>query len=302
MFFGYSYFLILNYVGGDQASYRALYEALSITKFLDVPFVAEKYIIASDWLSFYLLWMGAVLGINKDIYIALANTLMLLFLCLSARKSGVNYPMIALLMCNYYVIVLMTSAERLKFAFIFLFLAVLVRQKKWKILFYLLSVFAHLQSLILLASVALNYYKSIIWKLLRGGLWKKGVFSAVGAVVLGGAFFYIKLDSIEAKFKSYSDYGAFVEVLQIAVFMLAGLFFIKNKFGFFVSLLVLIIAAFLVGGHRVNMIAVFFGVYLFWIERKGNHPFLYVVMIYFAIKSMPFVLNILNYGNGFHEF
>ena len=296
----YSYYLISNYVVGDQIVYRALYEALSSASFLEVPFVAEQYISAFDSLSFYLLWIGAVLGVDKDVYIALANTLLLLALYVLARRHNVNNSMIALLMCNYYVIVLMTGAERLKFAFIFLFLAALMRQKKWNILFALLSVFAHLQSIIFLTSLALNQYKNIIWNLLRGNLRRKSFFSVVGALALGVVLFYSRLDAIEGKYNYYSQSGALAEVLQIAVFMLVGLLFIKNKFGFFISLLVLMMLTFFIGGNRVNMIAVFVGVYLFWIEGKGNHPFLYVTMIYFVYKSVPFVSNILNYGNGFH--
>lgn len=298
--FFYSYYLISNYVFGDQIVYRALYEALSNISFLEVPLVAEQYISASDVLSYYLLWIGAILGIDKDIYIALANVLLLLSLYVLARRHGVNHSMIALMMCNYYVIVLMTGAERLKFAFIFLFLAAVVRGRQLKILLGLLSIFAHLQSLIFLASLALNHYKNIILRLLHGNLRKKSVFAVVGAVLLGAMLFYIKLDSIEGKFESYREGGAFAEVLQIAVFMLAGLFFIKNKFGFFISLLILMLSTIFIGGSRVNMIAVFVGVYLFWIEGKGNHPFIYIIMIYFAFKSVPFVLNILNYGNGFY--
>lgn len=296
----YSYYLISNYVFGDQIIYRELYESFSGASFLEVPFVAERHISAFDSLSFYLLWIGAALGIDKDVYIALANTLLLLALYVLARRHSVNYSMIALLMCNYYVIVLMTGAERLKFAFIFLFLAALMRKKKWNIFFALLSVFAHLQSLILLTSLALNQYKNIIWNLLRGNLRRSRISSVVGALVLGLVLFYSKLDAIGEKYNYYSQSGTFLESVQIILFMLAGLLFIKNKFGFFISLLSLMMLTLFIGGNRVNMIAVFVGVYLFWIEGKGNHPFLYVTMIYFAYKSLSFVSNILSYGNGFY--
>lgn len=296
----FSHWLISNYLYGDQVYYRALYEALSSTSFLDVLSVAEQYIKASDALSFYLLWVGAIFEIDKDIYIALANTVLLLLLYVLARRHGINYSMIALLMCNFYVIVLMTGAERLKFSFIFLMLAALARGRKSKIILFLLSIFAHLQTLIFLASLALNHYKIIILDLFRGVFRKNGVVSLVGVMTLGGALFYGQSNAIEEKFRSYAQAGALTETLQIFLFLLAGLFFVKNKFGFFVSLLALMMLTLFIGGNRVNMIAVFVGVYLFWIEDKGNHPFLYATMIYFALKSIPFVLNIMNHGNGFY--
>ena len=298
--FFYSYYLISNYIYGDQTSYRALYQALSDASFLEVASTAQQYIGASDILSFYLLWVGAILGIDKDIYIALANTLMLLLLYFLARWNAINYSMIALLMCNFYVVVLMTGAERLKFAFIFLFLAALAHRKKTRVFLAVSSVFTHLQSLILLASLVLNNHSEIIRHLLRGSLKKKAALSVVGAFILGVVLFYIQLDAIGEKFYVYSESGALAEVFQIVVFLMLGLFFIKNKFGFFIALLALMILAFFVGGNRINMIAVFVGVYLFWIEGRGNHPFLYIIMIYFAFKSVPFVINILNHGNGFY--
>lgn len=299
VFFGYAYFLTSNYIYGDQIHYRLLYDALSDADFWDVPLVSLRYISASDLLSFYVLWVGAGLGIDKDIYIALANTLMLSELYLLARRCGINYSMIALLMCNFYVIVLMTGAERLKLAFIFIFLAALADQKKWKMAFGVGSIFLHLQSIILLASLVLNYYKYMISKALHGRLPKRDFLIFVSILFLVWILLYNMLDSINSKFESYSEGGSLAGALQIAIFLLAGLLFINNRFGFFISLLPLMIATLFIGGERVNMIAVFAGVYLFWVERKGNHPFLYVTMIYFLFKSVPFVSNILKYGDGF---
>ena len=298
--FGYSYFLISNYLYGDQNSYRALYDALSVVDFLDVPIIAERYITASDWLSFYLLWPGARLGIDKDIYISFFNTIMLLCLYVLARRHGVGYVMIALIMCNFYIIVLMTGAERLKFAFVFLFLAELVHSRKFKASFFLLSILSHLQSFILLVAASLNNYKDLFLKLLRGSLRKKLVPSILLALIFGAILFYVKTEAIAQKFESYREGGALTEGLQIAIFMAIGLIFIKNKLGFFICMLALMVGTIFIGGQRVNMIAVFLGVYFFWLERKGNHPFLFFIMVYFAFKSVPFVFNILNYGNGFH--
>lgn len=300
IFFGYSLFLISNYLYGDQSIYRELYDALSVADFLEVSVIAERYITASDWLSFYLLWSGARLGIDKDIYISFFNTIMLLSLYVLARRHRVGYAMIALIMCNFYIIVLMTGAERLKFAFVFLFFASLVYSRRFKALFFLLSILSHIQLLILLAAASLNSHKDLILSLLLGSLRRKFVPPFLLFLIVGAILFYLKIEAIAQKYESYREGGALAEGLQIAIFLVFGLIFIKNKFGFFICMLLLMLGAFFIGGQRLNMIAIFIGVYFFWLEGRGNHPFLFFIMIYFIFKSVPFVFNILKYGNGFH--
>ncbi len=301
LIFGYSYFLISNYLYGDQVSYRGLYAALAATDFLDIPITAKNFIDASDVLSFYFLWIGAHFGIDKDIYISLANTLMLLSLFVLARKYNINYTMILLLFCNYYIVVLMTGAERLKFAFIFLFLSDIVRDRKLKIPFLVSSVFAHLQSLILLPSLVFIAYKDNLSSFLKKRNFRPmTIISFLAVGVIGGLLFYSNIDEVATKFDLYEKEGSVFSSLQIVVFLSLGLFFIKNKLSFFIVLLPLLLATFFIGGNRVNMIAVFVGVYMFWREQRGNHPFLYIVMIYFFFKSIQFILNIVDYGEGFY--
>lgn len=117
--FVYSYFLIVYYTEGDRFGYRALYEALSNANFSEVPEISTMYVNASDWLTFYILWIPAKSGINKDFFIACSNLLLLGCLYLALVRHRINYALIALFLLNYYVIVLMTGAERLKFSMIF---------------------------------------------------------------------------------------------------------------------------------------------------------------------------------------
>lgn len=300
VFFIYSYILISNYTHGDQYIYRALYDALASASFRDVPSVAESYVDASDFISFYILWLGAYLGVDKDIYISFANTLILALLFIIARKYSINYTMIVLLLCNYYIIVLMTGAERLKFAFIFLFLAEIFHRQKWKIFFLVLSVLAHLQSIILLTPLAFQRYGELIRNLMLGHLHKSRFIALLVIGFIGVILFYYNETAMTVKYYAYSEAGALEESLQILLFMSLGLVFIKNRVSFFIVLFPLLMGTLFIGGNRLNMIAFVVGVYMYWLEKKGNHPFLYIIMIYFALKSVPFVYNILKHGSGFY--
>lgn len=301
IFFLYSFVLISNYTDGDQYHYRAIYDALSSADFLDVLEISRVYVNASDPLSFYILWVGSRLGVDKDIFISAANVVLLSCIFLLGRRYRVNYFIMLMLLSNFYIVVLMTGAERLKFAFIFIFLAMIVKWKYWKLMFLLSSVFSHLQSIILLAAGGAGYFAERISKNMKQGFLGKSVVLGGFLVALVGFVVVIVIfDSIEAKAVSYMGNAGIAELVQIALFFGAGLFFLKNKVQFTVTMFPLLVAAFLLGGNRVNMIAVMLGVFLFWLEGKANHPFMYAIMLYFSIKGLLFIENIMRYGNGFY--
>jgi len=301
VFYLYSFILISNYTDGDQRSYRALYDALSGVELIDVLEVSRFYITASDPLSFYILWSGARLGIDKDVFISLANVVLLSCLFFLARRYRANYLIVLMLMSNFYVVVLMTGAERLKFAFIFVFLAMIVKGRFKKIVFLVSAVFSHLQTIILLASFFMGDISAKVSKDFQKGAVRKSVALGGFFVVLAGfAVVFALLGDIDRKADQYSNESGIVGLAQVVGLFAAGLVFLKNRTRFIATMLPLVIAVILLGGQRVNMIAVMLVIFLFWLEGKVNHPFMYIVMLYFSVKSIPFIKNIMEYGNGFY--
>jgi hypothetical protein len=61
----------------------------------------------------------------------------------------------------------------------------------------------------------------------------------------------------------------------------------------------LIVLAWLLGDFRINMIIFIVGMYLLIIEGRSNHPLAIVMMLYFSLKSLPFIYRIYLYGHGF---
>jgi hypothetical protein len=302
LFYWCSFVLISNYTGGDQFAYRALYDSLATTDFWDVIEISKIYISAEEPLSLYILWAGSYFGFDKDIFISSVNTGLLVCVFLLAKRYRVNAAMLLLVFSNYYLIVLLTGAERLKFSMLFVLISALVSKRSIKIVAATASVFSHLQTLILFGSLAMGeFYFQIRSSLMSGRRYIKSLVG-LSAIVIGFLIVvYAQREGLESKVGSYlSDKFLLSEVIQILIFCIAGLYFIKDKIRFALSIVPLALLTTLIGGARVNMIAVFVGVYLFWREGKSNHPFLYVLMMYFSLKTIPFVQRVMIYGDGFY--
>jgi hypothetical protein len=73
----------------------------------------------------------------------------------------------------------------------------------------------------------------------------------------------------------------------------------KNKLRIILSSIPIIISIYFVGGMRVNMIAVTLFLYFIVIEKKTNNIFIIILLIYLSIKTIPFIYNIIQFGDGF---
>jgi hypothetical protein len=300
--FAYSYFLIVNYTEGDQRSYRVLYDALSNANFSEVPEISNIYVIASDWLSFYILWIPAKIGIDKDFFIACSNLLLLGCLYFVLLKHRVNYALIILFMLNYYIIVLMTGAERLKFSMIFLLLSYLSKGRMKKIVFACMSVLCHMQTLLLFFSVFFGRYsRQLAMMLANGKIKKRDIFLLIFMLTFLAVFIYFQLSWIQSKAMAYMGDGLHItDVMQIIIILSVGLFLLSNKSLYVLTMLPLFLSVLLLGGMRVNMIAFVVFMYLSLKEGRGNHILIHFLALYFFIKSIPFVQNILEHGDGYY--
>lgn len=300
--FVYSYILIVNYTQGDQTSYRALYESLKSANFFDVMDVSTSYVSASEWLTFYILWIPAVSAVPKDIFISCANLLLLNGLFLVLKKYQVNIWIIFLFLINFYVIVLMTGAERLKFSIIFLLISELVNNRKAKVFFAVCSVFAHLQTILFYIAIFFGKYVQVFLLTIKTArIEKKNLYFFLFLIIFA-VFLYLNYSSaIQAKLDFYSvNNFNILELFQIAVIGLCGLYILKNRYLYLFSLFPPAYLVILIGGIRVNMIAFMVFVYFILLEKKQNHIIFQLLMVYFFVKSIPFVQNIFEFGNGFH--
>jgi len=295
-----SYYLLSYYTYGDQVWYTKLYQALNGANIDEVLILSYNYVGGQEPISAYILWLGANLDIDKNIYVSLLNVVLIISLFFLLRQYRVKILMIGLFLTNFYIVVLMTSAERLKISYIFLILAMQFADKK-RFLFLLSSPFAHLQNIILLSLTVLIYFEDLLKDFIFNKVVKKrGVLSLIMIVVVVTAVILYLLDNILNKASSYIAQDiAITELINLVILAAIAFYVSKKRFRIFLIVLPSIPLIMSIGGTRFNMIAITLIIYLLMEERKLHHPLIYLLMAYFSIKSIPFVNNIILYGDGF---
>lgn len=301
IFFLTSYILLDAYTAGDQRAYHKFYDALKGSSLLQMMLLARSYVSSSEPLSALILWVGSNLDINKNVYVSILNLSLMLGIFTLARRYYVRGAMSFLMLSNFYVIVLLTSAERLKIAVLIMVLAALCSGKT-RLVLLALSPFAHLQSLLFFPSLFLAASEPHLRRLLKAQRIKRQVLrltfpaALAGAVVIGPLF-----EGVLRKASVYlaQDISSF-ELLNVALLSVISLVVTRNRARMCCVLAPLYVAISFIGGTRVNMIAVFLVFYLLMLEQRLQHPLIYFLMLYFLYKAVFFIENILLYGDGFH--
>ncbi|MBE0471974.1 MAG: hypothetical protein IBX55_21005 [Methyloprofundus sp.] len=300
-FFAASYVLLNAYVLSDQVYYHNFYEALKSASPNEVMYLAKQYVSSVEPLSSYLLWVGAKLGFEKNNYISFYNVIILIGVVLFCHKYKVSVFMSFLLITNFYLLVLLTGAERLKFAYLFLIYSTIFTSNL-RYIFIGLAPFAHLQSLILLLGVVFGKLSEFI-----GGmdiLKSKISYRIIHLIFFGFIFFATVLvylyEGLTTKAAIYMKYsGGVYDIYQVLLLTIIALMVSRNKLRMLFIMLSMIVAVILLGGDRINMVAVTLVVYYLTIEGRIDSYPMYFLMGYLSLKSVPFVNNIFIHGTGF---
>lgn len=135
----------------------------------------------------------------------------------------------------------------------------------------------------------------------HGKLGKSDVFFLIFAATFFAVFLSTQFAGVESKAMAYmGDRLHIAELAQIIVIFFAGLFLLSNRTLYALTMLPLFLSVLLLGDIRVNMIVFVVFLYLLLKENRGNHIFMYLLACYFFIKSIPFVQNIFECGNGYY--
>lgn len=298
-----SYLLLAAYTGGDQVYYNNLYDGLKSLGFIESLSFAKITVGSTEPLAIWLLWVGSTLGFDKLAYITFWNTALFLLLYFLVKEYNLGWPFLMLISTNYYVLVLITSAERLKFSFLLILISLLLVEKnknKLASVFFLASPAAHFQSLFFVGAIYIKYFVQsflralVCLKISRNALI---LFTLIAALMLLFVLFFS--ETLLHKFKAHSLKGGIKELTTITGLYLAFIFVISRRISFSLSMLVVGFGVFLFGDDRMNMVGVFIVVYYLITERKHNHPLSLLLMSYFSFKSIGYIYNIVVYGNGF---
>jgi hypothetical protein len=295
-----SFSFLENYINGDQIAYHKFYNLIKDVPFSDVGPIALSTLSSAEPITWFAVWVGSNLGIDKNIWISFLNVLLIVGLYVMLLKYKVPWFVVACMLTNFYVIVLMTGAERLKIAYILLTWGFVV-QGRSRFILVMLTPLAHLQSFILLTSALFAYFTGQVRRAFSSArLSKKTIFLIFTSFVLSGVLFIYLQDGVIRKFKSYSRHDISpVELSNIGLLFVIGLLVTRDKLRVILALLPLVVAVALLGAQRVNMIAVTIFIGLLMFERRLSHPLVLLLLTYFSMKSVLFIYNIYNYGDGF---
>ncbi|GAB5351851.1 hypothetical protein [Qipengyuania sp. 483] len=284
-------FVLYNYYYGDPAHYQRYYDSLIGRDVIWALRSQSDYLGSSELIYPIVAWIGSNALIERYVLMAAIDGVMYAIIFNTLRMYRCHPLFIALFLTNFYVIVLATSAERLKFAYIFLFLA-LMTVGRIRLVWAALAPLAHFQSLITHGSIFIWHFFSHLSARMKVAI---GAGTAIGGIAL----LYFFSTALLAKFASYQGQGGLLDILSgLALFGIALAIF-HNRTRIFVTFAPLIGLTFVLGSERMNMVTFTTFIYLCLVENKTKHPAVLAVMIYLSAKSFGFIDNVLKYGNGF---
>jgi hypothetical protein len=292
LFLVISYILVQAYVAGDQLSYRAYYDAIGQFDFFDALLAAKAYIDAIEPLTIFLLWVGSTLDIDKDFYITLFNFILFLLFGEYLKSHNCSFIVRSLIYSNFYFLVLLTSAERLKFFYILILLLYTYRISKIGLWIILLPL-THLQAILYLPSLYLINIREYSFYLFD----VRKVFVQTIFISILIYFIIANFEHFTHKFNSYSNESIF-EITQFFA-ILSLVIIILKKWRPILALIPLFPMILIVGSSRMNMILFTIFCHLIIINGKSNNPLFIISLVYLSVKSVFFVNNIFVYGNGF---
>lgn len=285
------------YIGGDQLHYRRVYDEISSLKLSEAYTYYRSNLDSSELVHFLITYFASpVLG--KDLVMSLFNAALAYAALRLCRTLGAS-PIIAALipLTNYYFFTMYFSAERLKFAMIFLMLGVSFINKYRYFYFYsILAVLSHTQIIIIYASMLLKLlFRNLVY------LFNTGRFPVylLFLPLVVAAVIVVNYDQIISKFSSYYQDRSITEMNRSLIFLLLTLYVSKNKVNILVFFVPILIATMLVGGDRVNMLGYFLFLYFSLQYKRGLNLLNIVTTLYFGIKTVIFVSDIIMLGTGF---
>jgi len=287
------------YTDGDQFYYRRAFDFVAGSGFLE-GFDYYKDSIGSSEPVLFVFYYFSSFVMNKDLLISIANGVLGFGIGKAMLRRRASPWVLFLLPVNYYLLVLMFSAERLKFSILFLLSFFLINSgRRWGGL--LISILAHSQIAILyIGLLAANFFKqfreNFNTKLLRQIL-----LVLVACLV---AYYYVGENAI-SKLEFYSDSenaydkGASA-LLKPAIFWGITLLYCRRQW---VEASIyhapILIFAYFVGSERLVIFS--YGIFMFYAlgYRRGINFGVISSSIYFAYQGVDFLSKIVAHGNGY---
>lgn len=297
IFFLSSYLLGI-YTEGDYIDYSKAYEAILGKSYLQAFISYQGLIGSSEPIHFTISWIASNMGIDRIFFVSLFNGLTaFVFLKLGKKLNGSLVILVLIALTNFYFFALFTELERLKFGFLFFFLALyFIENKKLFIIFSIVTVLTHLQFLVIYAGfLAVYFLKQIKNILLNYRVEIKVLFFILISVSLTALMY----DQLNAKLTHYYDQVQFLHLLKVMPFVALILFYSQNKRESLMFIMPLLLMILLIGGNRLIIFAYFIFLFFGIQKKRGLNFGIFITNFYYFIGSIIFVFNIYEYGRGY---
>lgn len=287
------------YVDGDQFYYSTFYSNIVDFDIFNGYIYYNSTLGAQEPFYYLLIYFCSKLGIAKEILMTIVNVLFSYLLINLLQKLRVNIFVAFSFLLNYYFLVLLFSAERLKVALTVLLFSFVVASRFWKFFLSVFSFLFHFQLVFLLVSVVLDNIKSFFIKIKNFIVrWLLVLMLIIFVVVL----FMLFRNHLLLKYLAYSGQENFLNIIKPGVFLILTLLIGKGaRLKIFMQFLPLIIASVMLGEDRI-VIFCYFVFLVYALNIKNGFNFLVLITsFYFVIGGYSFIQNILQYGTGFYE-
>ena len=295
--FIFSYFISSAYTLGDQVHYRRFYELAAGYNFQELFLYAHRTIGSIEPISLTTIWLGAKLGIPKDIYISFLNSILtlLLFLLLERNRAILAFPFLAL---NYYILVLFCAAERLKIGYIFLILSSLLSGFA-SIAIFFISIASHYQLTLLIPSIILDRYYTDFVDLFFKFKIKKRLLSLMFYILIpfSSIFILFNLQGLQRKIPSFDLFSqGLTDIAPLILLTVAAVIYCKPRLKSFIVLSPFYAMTFLIVGDRINIMAFTYAALIFIRNRQLFNPISLISLTYLTVKYFTGVITILQDG------
>jgi len=216
-------------------------------------------------------------------------------------SQRINKLFILTLLFNFYFLVLFLAAERLKFSLLFFVLFIYYFQKKkTSVLFLILSILSHAQTILLLLTLYINKFLQAVSNIFIHLKIKKSSF-IVPVLITSVLILYILKDHIISKIGSYSGDGFNIfDIVKPVIFMIFTFLIYKKNFRkIFFMFSPMIVGSYFFGESRIVIFAYFLFFFLSFRRSSKINIYVLITTIYFIYKGVFFLKDVVVYGTGF---
>lgn len=291
------------YTEGDQEGYHNVYKAVSGLGFdahwSEIRIIYLSRIYADEWGHLLVSLIGGGLDIDKNLLMSLVNGILAAYTVrLLLFWGGSLWIATGLVLTNYYFYVLYFAAERLKFALLFLVLALLCSRKPLGFAANtLMSLFSHFSVVFIYCGIWLTRLHKKLAKRDRMGYW-----TLILSLVVLSLFLAWNWEYLYWKFNIYlhtSEPLTVSKLLPLIILLALSSLYAKHRWEPLLALLPILVGVAILDGSRLNMLGFFIFLYYGIQAKAGLNAGVIAVMLYFSYKTIMFVKTIFILGHGF---